>query len=280
MEKVKKRLIILTFLIFNILPFLTLAFAAMLPNEITFKGVGITNWKISDIVWLDNFKEIFNSEYNFIWSALGRTFILCLITVAIVIIISNVTSYILTRYNFKLRDILSKLVLLGYILPPIILVIPFMAFQKTMQFNNNYFFLVLPYTALTLPIAIWLMQWYYHLIPNEIDKITDLDNIKGIKKFWLGYYDYIKYGVVSIIIFTFILTWNDVAFSELLSGDDGNKTLAVLIQQRVLIDEVEVKKSTFAAISLIISLISSVCIGILLYFVESKTDKMVNNLYE
>lgn len=262
MSKFWRRSIVLFIIIFNSIPMGALLIASFLPNEITEKGIEImnSNWSFKHLTH-QNFINILSTDFIFVIKSVVLTLKLSVITMIIVLVTSLLMAYILTRYRFRYINVVYHLALFGYFLPPIVLVIPFALFNRYMGLNSTWVNLVIPFVAYSLPIGIWLMKEYYESIPYDIDKITDLDKIRGFNKFRYGYVPYLRYGIAAILIFTFLLTWNDVIYSKILSNGDNNKTLVVLLEEKVLNDQNQTQYSSFAAISLIIASCSSLLIG-------------------
>ena len=77
-------------------------------------------------------------------------------------------AYSLTRYRIWPGK-LATFILLGYMFPPIVLIIPFFVWFKAIGLTDSYVGLTVTYVALGLPFATWLLWAFFQSIPLELE---------------------------------------------------------------------------------------------------------------
>ena len=87
------------------------------------------------------------------------------------------TLWVAAVLSFRLRALdlrralrIQRWFLVGAILPPALLVIPVFIVMKQLSLVNNYLALILAYTALNLPFAVWMLHAAFRQIPKELDE--------------------------------------------------------------------------------------------------------------
>lgn len=80
--------------------------------------------------------------------------IVALSTCAVSVTIATMVAYSLARFRYRGRDLISRLILLVYMFPSILLVIPYYVHLNRLRLGNCLLGLVLSYTTFSLPFAV------------------------------------------------------------------------------------------------------------------------------
>ena len=102
-------------------------------------------------------------------------------TVIITLIFAIPAAYAVARLNFFGKTFLSTSILIIYMFPAIVLVIPLYTVFSQFVLRNSIEGLLIVYTATTLPVAIYMLQGYFKSIPKELEEAAILD-----RQNWFG----------------------------------------------------------------------------------------------
>ena len=147
-----------------------------------FIWVLISSFKDNNSIFGDPFGlpvKIAFENYKEVWAGadVGRNFfnsmIVCLTTLVILIIITSMGCYILTRV-WKNR-FLSTYFSLGIMIPIHALLIPSVLIFKKIGLTDNLFSLVLMYTAINISLSMYIMNGFFDSIPREMDEAATID---------------------------------------------------------------------------------------------------------
>ncbi len=83
--------------------------------------------------------------------------------------VATIGAYAMTSFNLRGREVISKSVLLAYMLPSTAILIPLYLIIANMGLTNTLVGLIVAYTGLNLPFAIWIMRAFMAGIPREIE---------------------------------------------------------------------------------------------------------------
>jgi multiple sugar transport system permease protein len=122
-------------------------------------------------------------------------------------------AYALSRVRYKYNDWLNKIPLIGYLFPPIVLVISYGAFLRQSPLNQTLIGVILAHVAFCLPFGVWLMVRYFEAIPRQFDMAARADGAAWWKALWHVLRKRAMPGIVAVAMFSFILSWNDVVLS-------------------------------------------------------------------
>ena len=162
-------------------------FYLMLVTSFKTQALLLINPLDFSIDFTQNIKSLFKSyiivftEYNFGKYMLNSS-IVSIGTVIITLLLGIPAAYAVARLNFFGKHFLSTSILIIYMFPAIVLVIPLYTVFSQLGLRNSVFGLLIIYTATTLPVAIYMLQGYFKSIPKELEEagIMDGQNWFGI----------------------------------------------------------------------------------------------------
>lgn len=252
-------------LAFSFVPYLSLLVGSLLPNASTDRGIGAT-WPTG---WtLANHFELLGGEYHRYWQYLINTVIVSNATAVLVLCLSILGAFGLTRYELRGRKFFEQAVYWGYLFPPIVLVFPYAVLLQSFGLNGTKLGLILANVAFCFPFGLWLMIRYLMAVPKELDRTAAADGACWWQTLWYVIIRRALPGIGAIFVFSFILSWNDVALSLVL-GTGDTKTLAAGVKESIL-DVEESRYSTFAAASLWVATLAAVIFGLLQAWIDSQ----------
>jgi len=174
---------------------------------------------------LGNFVQLL-AETNFA-VYFKNSVIVSLATVVVTLGASAAGAYALTRFAFRGRDTVIRLILATYMFAPIMIIIPFYILVRQLGLVNTRLALVLSYTTFCLPFCLWLLRAFFAGVPLELEEAAMVDGADRPRAAWYVTLPLALPGLIAAGIFTFILAWNDFLFALVLITSDELKTLPV-----------------------------------------------------
>jgi multiple sugar transport system permease protein len=141
--------------------------------------------------------------------------------------VSLPTAYSIARWRFG-GGMLSTLLLVLRMLPAIALIIPVYLMYKVFGLTNSYLGLVIIYTVVYIPFAVWLLVGFLRDFPVEIEEAALIDGCSRLKALVRVVMPIIAPGLAVVALFAFIATWNEFLFAVVLTGIE-TKTMMVLV---------------------------------------------------
>ncbi len=143
------------------------------------------------------------------------------------LVVSLPTAYSIARWRFG-GGFLSLLLLVLRMLPAISLIIPLYIMYKLLGLTNSYVGLVIVYTVLYVPFAVWLLVGFLRDFPAEIEEAALIDGCSRLRALVSVVVPIIAPGLAVVALFSFIATWNEFLFAIVLTGIE-TKTMMVLV---------------------------------------------------
>jgi ABC-type glycerol-3-phosphate transport system permease component len=146
-------------------------------------------------------------------------------TTVVVIILSSMISYCLSRFNFRLRNAMFYLIVSGYMIPPIAVLIPLYFMLKSMNLIDSLLGVFLAYVGLDLPIPVLIMRSYMATIPRELDEAAVIDGASPWYVFWRVIFPISRPAIAAVGIWTALFTWQDFLYALTLLYTPTNFTI-------------------------------------------------------
>jgi multiple sugar transport system permease protein len=143
------------------------------------------------------------------------------------VVVSLPTAYSIARWRFG-GGLLSVTLLVLRMLPAIALIIPVYLMYKLLGLTNSYLGLVLVYTVVYIPFAVWLLVGFLRDFPIEIEEAALIDGCSRVRALVAVVVPIIAPGLAVVALFSFIATWNEFLFAIVLTGIE-TKTMMVLV---------------------------------------------------
>jgi ABC-type glycerol-3-phosphate transport system permease component len=144
--------------------------------------------------------------------------------------------YTITRFRFPGMRFFTVLMLLVYILPGILLLIPMVKIWSGLGLTDGLLPLAITYVSFTLPFSIWMLRSHFAGIPVELEEAAMVDGATRSQAFLKIILPLARPGIIATFIFTFILSWNEVLFASIFASSEENvvvsTTLANLLNER------------------------------------------------
>lgn len=188
---------------------------------------------IGDMFSLDNYKNIFEN-YN-ILSAYKNSFIISCTVAIVVILLSGMAAYVLTRYKFKGKFILMALLYAGMMFPIYSTIIPVLRMEtawgivNTERVGVNLVSVILPQIAGNMSFAIIVLSSYIESMPVELEEAAYMEGCNIFQIYFKVVMPLCKPSFVTVGIFSFLWSYNDLFTQMFFLRTKENFAITVLL---------------------------------------------------
>ena len=212
-------LLLILAVIFALLP-VALAFLASFKSLFDFYdnplGLPATwEWQNYTSVW----REAHIAEYA------RNSVIVTFISVPVIVFLSCLAGYGLTRYHFRFSRTIYLYFLAGLMIPIQLTILPSLLQMKSLHLVNTHAGLITLYTALGLPFSVFLMAGFMNTLPGELAEAARLDGAGEFRAFWDVVVPLTKPALATVAILNGVSIWNEFFLALILSP--GTPTLQV-----------------------------------------------------
>jgi len=187
---------------------------------------------------LDAYEELLSpkhASYQNFGRNILNTLQVAIPTTIIAVILSTLGAYAIARLRFKGKEVLLNSILMIYLFPGVLLIIPLFAMLaqvgEKMGFNvqDNLGVLIFTYLAQTLPVALYMLTNYFRTIPDEIEQAGLIDGCSRLEIIWRITLPLAIPALVSVSIYTFMIAWNEFLYALVFLNNHDMFTMPIKI---------------------------------------------------
>lgn len=174
-------------------------------------------------------RYMFNSTY------------ITVIVVIISLLINSMTGYVFARINFRGKNLLFILLLVGMMIPPQVTMVPLFIMMRKFPLAggnniwgaggrgliNTYSGLIIPYIAGSF--GVFLCRQFYITFPKDLDNSALIDGCSRFRTFTRIYLPLSKPVLASLGILKFTGTWNEYTWPLIMTNSDSMKTVQIAL---------------------------------------------------
>jgi multiple sugar transport system permease protein len=150
-------------------------------------------------------------EHGFIRYLLNSTYV-SVVTVIFSVILAVLGGYAVTRLKFRGQGVMSTGILLIYMFPAIVLVIPLYVIFAKLHLRDSINVLILVYMAQTLPVSLYMLRSYFLTLPPEMEYAGLTDGCTRFGVIWRIVIPLTAPALASVALYTFMIAWNEFLF--------------------------------------------------------------------
>ena len=161
---------------------------------------------------MKNFYRVFG-EQNFLLY-LKNSSVIGFTTVIVSLLIGLPAAYSIARFGQKR---LLMLILVARLMPGISFLMPWYIVFSRLKLMDSYTALILSHILIVMPVVVWIMSAYFETIPIEMEASAMVDGATRQRAFVSIILPLSMPGVVTATTLSFIFSWNNFMFSQVLS---------------------------------------------------------------
>jgi len=171
-----------------------------------------------------SYVELF-TQFNFGRYLMVSAFV-SVATVVLTLLFSVPGAYAVSRLRFPGQAFLARSVLLIYMVPAIVLVIPLYAVFSQLGLRNTLTGLLIVYPATTIPVALYMLQGYFRGLPSELEEAGLMDGLSRIGVILKITLPLSLPALASVSLYVFMIAWNEFLFAFMFLDDPDIFTLS------------------------------------------------------
>ena len=146
---------------------------------------------------------------------------IALITTVVAVFAGVMAAYPLARYQFRMREPLFMVFVLGLLFPAAVAIIPlFILITHDLHLGNSWWGVALPQAAFALPMTVVILRPFLMAMPKELEEAALIDGASRVGIFWRLALPLSMPALVTVGVLAFVASWNAYLLPLLLLQDD------------------------------------------------------------
>jgi sorbitol/mannitol transport system permease protein len=164
---------------------------------------------------LAGYREFFNSDP---WPALINSATASVVSTLIVLLLAIPAAYALSIKPVEKWTDVMFFFLSTKMLPPVAALLPVYLIAKNLSLLDNIVTMVVIYTSMNLPIAVWMMRSFLAEVPREIMEAAELDGARLPTVLRRIVIPVAAPGIAATSLICFIFAWNELMFARVITS--------------------------------------------------------------
>ncbi|MFC4245162.1 carbohydrate ABC transporter permease [Gryllotalpicola reticulitermitis] len=173
----------------------------------------------------ENYASAFGS-YTF-GTYIVNSLIVSIATTVLVLAFGVLAGYALGRMPIRGKLPILVALLMISVFPAIALIAPLYLLMREVNWLNSYQALIVPYTALNLPFAIWILRNYFMGVPKEMEETSRIDGASPLRTVWSVVLPMALPGLFTAGIFAFTACWTEFLMALSFNSANSFRTIPV-----------------------------------------------------
>lgn len=205
--------------LFVFFPLLWLINTALKPSDKTFTLYFFTGELTLRNIWgiLTN-RTIMRYLLNSLFVSFCSSFLATLV--------SSFAAYSFSKFRYRGRKLIMGAFLMSQAFPQAILLLSIYLMMQKVGLLGSYWSLLISYVVFTLPVGTWTLKSYFDALPSSLIESAKVDGAKNLTIMTRIIFPMAVPGMISIAIYGFVWSWNDLLYSMTLVTDPARRTLA------------------------------------------------------
>jgi len=176
------------------------------------------------------------------------------VCVTIIILLSAMASFALSRLKFRGRITVLFLFISGLFVPAALLLLPLFLMLQDLHILGSYVGLIPVYVAYSFPFTVFVLVPFFNVIPQDLEEAAFLDGASYYQVFWKIMIPLAKPGLIVATIFNIFGIWNEFVLGYVLISKKSLKTLPlgladILMKQHYTADYGKLFAAIFIALA-------------------------------
>jgi multiple sugar transport system permease protein len=220
-------ILMLAFLVYFLMPLFWLVVASTKSLDDLFSSFGL--W-FADFNFADNVSDVFKQDNGVFWDWLRNTFMYSIVSAVGAALLAAAAGDGVAKYAVKGNNQQFWLVVGSVMVATTALAIPTYLMFAKLGFTNNPLSIILP--SLVSPFGIYLMRIYAEAaVPSDLIEAARIDGAGEFRIFRQIAFRLLAPGFVTVLLFTFVATWNNYFLPLVMLSEPKWYPLTVGLQQ-------------------------------------------------
>lgn len=189
----------------------------------SFKTDAAVSTRATYLPWVDfepslkGWKELFNPSGVDIRQPYLTSILISTVATFASVSLGCLAAYGLSRFSYRFGRMRNSDITFFFvsqrILPPMVLALPYFILMRKLGLLDTIWGLMVVYTAMLLPVTVWVLTPYFSGVPRSLDEAVLVDGGSYFTSFWRVALPLTRPGIAVAVILAAVFAWNDFLFA-------------------------------------------------------------------
>ncbi len=148
-------------------------------------------------------------------------------SLALIILLGVAAGFVLEVMIWRGRGAVLLIFLAGIMVPAQMLLLPLFTIYYRLHLTGTLFPLIITYTAIGLPLTVFMMATYFRAVPRDVFEAAAIDGASIFRIFWSIGLPLVRNAIFTVGLVQFFFIWNDLLIALTFTNSDSLRTIQV-----------------------------------------------------
>jgi len=165
------------------------------------------------------------------WRELGNSVIVAVVATSLVVVVSSLAAYPLSRMRFRGREAVYTFFTFGLLFPVTVAALPLYLLLKQLGLLETLWGVAFAEAAFAIPLTVIILRPFMRAIPTELEDAAAMDGCSRFGFFWRVLLPLSRPALVTVILLSLIFSWNNYILPLLVLTEPNHWTLPLGVAQ-------------------------------------------------
>jgi raffinose/stachyose/melibiose transport system permease protein len=176
--------------------------------------------------WQNYINAFINMQYLV---SVGNTLIITISTAVLTIFTASMAAWAIVRYTRRWTRTAYQVFVAGLTIPVFVVITPLYQILQQLHLLDSYLGIVLAYTALTMPFAVFFFSGFLRAVPAELEEAAAVDGCGIFRTYWSIVLPLLRPATATLTIFIILQVWNDLILPLILLSSNDKQTVTLSV---------------------------------------------------
>jgi inositol-phosphate transport system permease protein len=206
-----------------------LLYSSFFPRVEGLRPVGaftLENWRF---LWAQDTIDSMRNRPSIVPLTIN-TFIFAIGTAGVVLLVSSMAGYALSRVRFPARRTFLGSVLLLHSFPAVSLLIATFIVLRQLGLYDQLIGVILVKATFELPFGVWIMKGFFDTVPWDLEMAALVDGAGRVRTWWRVVMPLVKPGLLALGLIAFVQGWNEFLLPFVFMPSGTQATLSQVVR--------------------------------------------------
>lgn len=182
------------------------------------------------IEWQNYVHAFVNMDYL---RSVGNTVLITGATAILTVIVGSLAAWAIARHVRRWTAAVYLVFVGGLTVPVFVILTPLYEVLQKVHLLDTYIGIILAYTAITLPFAIFFFTGFLRSIPHEVEEAAAIDGAGVLRTYWQVIFPLLRPATATLAVFIVLQVWNDLVLPIVLLSSDTKQTVTLTVYNTI-----------------------------------------------
>lgn len=165
--------------------------------------------------------------------SVGNTLLITGVTAVLTVLAGSLAAWAIARNSRRWTRNVYSVFVAGLTVPVFVILTPLYEVLQRVHLLDSYIGIILAYTAITLPFAVFFFSGFLRSVPAEVEEAAAIDGAGTLRMYWNIVLPLLRPATATVAVFIVLQVWNDLVLPIVLLSSTEKQTVTLAVYNTI-----------------------------------------------